>query len=314
MKLGALNDGWESFIEETVNDLTPVIANADTVEESGIFDHLIVDETQNLCDQVFLKLMDVLLKKGLANGKWTMFGDFAYQQIITTLDHNDTDGEDVLKKIRTGLEIFREDSDWWSCVKLETNCRNTQQISEAVKNLVRIETLPRSGVGGPAVEIKLFDSLDGLNEILKDLISTYRKEGYKSTECILLSSSRSGNDNDDVFNNIVNNYNNCYDGWKLHSLSESIEGSSSQSDILRYSDVYDYQGLESNFVILVMPRTGEEVELAGGIVLTQVAHLDRVLYTGMSRAHTCSLSLPMKITRQFYGEDGTTTIGKLLVH
>ena len=40
------------------------------------FDYLIVDEAQNLSDEVFLKLIDTVLKGKLANGRWAMFGDF----------------------------------------------------------------------------------------------------------------------------------------------------------------------------------------------------------------------------------------------
>ncbi len=278
LRFGFLKHEWQSFIEETVNDLTQVIDNADKAKESGIFDYLIVDEAQNLCDEVFLKLMDVLLKDGLAKGKWSMFGDFVYQNIVT-LDRDE--GTDVLKKFDEGID--------WEEDTLKTNCRNTQEISGAVENLVQIKSLPRSGVHGPHVAIKLFDSLDELNKMLQDLISTYSNEGIKSTESILLSSGEAN-----VFNEIVNKYDDQYNEWQLRPIGEDIEESSAEGNILRYSDVYDYQGLESNFVILVMPETGEHVELAGGNVLTRPQHLNRVLYTGMSRAHTMLVILAEK--------------------
>lgn len=277
LRFGFLKHEWQSFIEETVNDLTQVIDNADKTKESGIFDYLIVDEAQNLCDEVFLKLMDVLLKDGLAKGKWAMFGDFIYQNIVT-LDRDE--GTDVLKKFDEGID--------WEEDTLRTNCRNTQEISGAVENLVQIKSLPRSGVHGPHVAIKLFDSLE-LNKMLQDLISTYSNEGIKSTESILLSSGEAN-----VFNEIVKKYDDQYNEWQLRPIGEGIEDSSAEGNILRYSDVYDYQGLESNFVILVMPETGENVELAGGNVLTRPQHLNRVLYTGMSRAHTMLVILAEK--------------------
>jgi superfamily II DNA or RNA helicase len=73
LKFGYLDEKWKQFIDETVEDLG----------QEGIFDYLIVDEAQNLCDEVFLKLMDALLKDGLANGRWTVFGDFDYQNIVS---------------------------------------------------------------------------------------------------------------------------------------------------------------------------------------------------------------------------------------
>ncbi len=278
LRFGFFNHEWSSFINETVNDLTQVIDNADNGKESGIFDYLIVDEAQNLCDEVFLKLMDVLLKDGLTKGKWSMFGDFVYQNIVT-LDRDE--GTDVLKKFDEAID--------WEEDTLRTNCRNTQEISGAVENLVQIKSLPRSGIHGPHVEIQLFDSFDELNKRLQDLISTYSNEGIKSTESILLSSGEAN-----VFNEIVKKYDDQYNEWQLRPIGEGTEDSSAEGNILRYSDVYDYQGLESNFVILVMPETGENVPLAGGNVLTRPQHLNRVLYTGMSRAHTMLVILAAK--------------------
>ena len=281
LRSGSVDEGWKTFINDTVNDLKQIIDNTDTDPgKGGIFDYLILDEAQNLCDEVFLELMDVLLKHGLAEGKWTMFGDFIYQNIVTlgrTVYGKDIfDGRDVLTDFGDGLH--------WSNDKLETNCRNTQQISDAVAKLLNIHSLPRSGVHGPHVQIQLYDGLERLNNMLNDSISSWINKGFNSKDIMLLSS---GTDN--VFGDIIKEYGDEYGGKVLRSLHEFTEdhrGDSSEGNAIRYSDVYDYQGLESDFVVLVMPETPENVKLAGGTVLTQVQHLDRVLYTGMSRAHT----------------------------
>ena len=63
---------WEKFVDLTLEDL----------DRKGVFDVLIVDEAQNLCDGDFLRLMDAMLKNGLTEGKWVMFGDFKNQNII----------------------------------------------------------------------------------------------------------------------------------------------------------------------------------------------------------------------------------------
>ena len=303
LKFGFVNDGWQTFVEKTIEALQQIIENTDTdPAEGGIFDYLIVDEAQNLCDEdkVFLRLMHVLLKQGLANGNWAMFGDFIYQDLVTI--DRERDGRIVLKDFinheRGGREeeenLEEENFDRY---ELKINCRNTQEISDAVDKLVSIPSLPRSGVHGPHVEIKVFDSLHELHLMLKKLISTYHKESFKSTDCILLSSGETK-----VFDKIVQEYGGEYGGWKLIPLGdEDIEGSPSEGDILRGCDVHDYQGLESNLVILVMPETGENVNLAGeDIILTRRQHFERVLYTGMSRAHTMLVILA---ERNSYEED-----------
>ena len=53
---------------------------------------------------------------------------------------------------------------------------------------------------------------------------------------------------------------------------------------LRYSDVYDFQGLESDLVVLVIPVTDDQVVLEGGVTMPREDYLNRVFYTGMSRA------------------------------
>jgi hypothetical protein len=267
LRAGYLDNGWEDFLREIVTDLEPIIDN-------GVFDHLIVDEAQNLCDTVFLNLMDALLKRGLAAGRWTMFGDFSNQTIVT-LDRD--------PNVRQELHDFGLH---WCNAELKTNCRNTHQITEAVTELIHIRSFPRSGVHGPRVEIKLFDSLYQLNEMLVNQIYSWKKRGFKAKNITLLSS---GTDN--VFEDITQEYGGTYSEWELQHLSPD---NSSQDNILRYSDIYDFQGLESNLVILVMPEAADTVRLAGDIVLRRVQHLERILYTGMSRAHTILVILAHK--------------------
>ncbi len=266
-----LDDKWPSFIDETVADLG----------EEGVFDYLIVDEAQNMCEEMFLKLMNVLLKGGLVHGKWTMFGDFTNQNIVSS--RLTRDGRDVLKDFATGIH--------WSNDELETNCRNTHEIAEAVAMLADIESIPMSGVHGPVVQVRYFSS-DKLNEMLDDLIITWKNRGFESKDMILLSSGVGDEFNVDMTS---------YGGWKLCNITEVEEednsedilvpGAPSQDNILRYSNVYDFQGLESNLAILVMPVTEDLVKLAGGIALPRVELLDRVLYIGMSRAKTMLIVL-----------------------
>ena len=264
LKLGYLDNGWSPFIDEVIGDIGP----------EDIFDYLIVDEAQNLCDEVFLKLMDVLLKGGLTNGRWTMFGDFVNQDIVSSRPK----GIDVL--IDFGLN--------WSNDMLETNCRNTHEISDAVARLVDIESPPMSGVHGPLVQIEYFKSLEELGDLLDSLVVNFKDKHFLSRQIILLSSG-SGDEFDTK---------RAYGGWTLLNIREeavptlkSREGvlvydDTSSSDTLRYSDVYDFQGLESDLAILVLPVADDQVVLAGGITLPREEHLNRMLYTGMSRAKT----------------------------
>ena len=253
LKLGYLDNGWWQFIGETIEDLN-------TLEQVPVFDYLIVDEAQNLCDHVFLNLQDVLLKKGLKNGRWIMFGDFENQNIVSPkIGQN---GKDSLKSF--GLN--------WEDEMLQTNCRNTHEITEKTFKLVRIESPTMSGVYGPHVQIDYFESQENLEEILDNLIIDWEKRRFQSRQIILLSSGTG-----DEFDTNRN-----YSGWKLLNIADGP--SSGKNKTLKYSDVYNFQGLESDLAILVLPQTEKHVQLAGGLTLPHEKHLRRVLYTGMSRA------------------------------
>ena len=314
LRLGSLDNAWEGFISDTIEDLR-------YGELCNYFDYLIIDEAQNLCHDVFLKLINELLKSGLVTGHWSMFGD-PNQDLVSFDSERGTDtlnesgeqtsrwsrvlnefGEQTSQWLRELNEKLRESGEpefkWWYSDELETNCRNTHEVANAVARLAEIESLPMSGVHGPPIERKYFKN-DQLGNMLDDLISTWREIGYESRQIILLSSV-SGDEFDTDRTN--------YGGWKLMNIAEVTEdiptklkvdgdpgeilvpGGPSQGDILRYSDVYDFQGLESDLAILVMPVTDDQVELAGGVTLPRVDHLNRVLYTGMSRAKTMLIIL-----------------------
>lgn len=244
------------------------------------FDYLIVDEAQNLCDEKSRSLMEPVLEGGLTNGYWTMFGDFAHQNIINPdLIKN---GEEVLNRLK---ELYPR----MTLSRLKINCRNTYEIAAAVSMLVDIETLPRSGVHGPLIQIKYFDSdsPEHLDNLLDHLVSDLKYRKFFSRQIILLSSSS------DDFNTVPPRK---YGGWGLLNVQEvtgekdldredvpDVSGDSSPKT-LRYSNIYDFQGLESEVVILVLPLTEKQTKVGEDATLPNYEHLQRVLYTGMSRA------------------------------
>ena len=241
------------------------------------FDYLIVDEAQNLCDEKSLNSMGQILKGGLTDGYWTMFGDFEYQNIIDP-DITET-GEEVLERLRNKYPRMIID-------RLQINCRNTCEIAAAVSMFVGIESPPRSGVHGPEIETEYFDSPEGLDNRLDTLVTELKDNKIDSRQIILLSSS---SDDSDVLSSRK------YGGWKLLNVLEaepeesldkeevlSVSGDDLSSTTLRYSNIYDFQGLESEVVILVLPLAGTVLD--GTTTLPEADHLFKLLYTGMSRA------------------------------
>lgn len=275
LRRGFLSGEWEGFVEETVADL----------EDVELFDYLVVDEAQNLCDEVFLRLQDALLKGGIITGRWAMFGDFVNQKLIR--DSVEGDGKEALREwVRTRVNGLFDTN--WSNSFLEINCRNTQEIADEVAKLVRIESPPRRGVHGPLVQTRYYRTREELEETLDGLTRDWHEIGYQSRQMIVLSSG--GATELDASRS--------YGGWELQNIRDAelatpqeleevmwVSGDTSPRT-LRYSEVYDFQGLESDLAILVLPVTKDQVVLAGGVTLPYEDHLNRVLYTGMSRATT----------------------------
>ena len=264
LKSGDLKDKWESFIDETIKDLG----------QGNIFDYLIVDEAQNLCDEVFLKLMDVLLKGGLDEGHWTMFGDFTNQNLVASRLTKD--------KEKKALKDFDPDINL-AYNSLTTNCRNTHEIADEFLNLVGIESPPLSGVHGPEVQFEYFKSQTDLDKLLACLVTDLQRRKFACHQIILLSSDN------DTFNTKRK-----YGKWQLFSIDEKgtmvLEGENDPLNVsvdaapLRYSDIYDFQGLESDVAILILPVTADQTVTAGSATLPYEKRLNRMLYTGMSRA------------------------------
>lgn len=281
LRLGAIDNGWYHFIRDAVDDLRKN-------ELSNYFDYLIVDEVQNLLAPVFLNLMKELLKGDLDNGRWTLFGD-PYQDIVTP------DKKLEWEKVLVDFGIDHK----WSYDELKANCRNTHQIAYAVSGLSRVESSPLSGVHGPDVQIEYFKGQKQLEDKLDNLITVSKSKGLESSQIILLSNTVGTKFGTEQAN---------YGGLELRNIREVPEvdirniskaGESSDilrhsnvpPDILRYSDVYDFQGLESDLVILVVYRTGNQVSFEGTVLIENERYLNRVLYIGMSRAKTMLIVL-----------------------
>ncbi len=262
LKWGDLDNGWMDFVENTLKELEG---------KPAVFDYLVIDEAQNLYDDVFLRLLDKLLKGGLAHGRWTMFGDFTNQNIVTP---RRGDRENVYTAL---LDSFGVTPTRW---RLDTNCRNTYEIAAAAYDITDIEAPTLPGLHGPEVEYRYFDSNDQLHDLLEKQLAEWDSYGFESRQIIMLSS---GDDN-------IVDENRQYGNWKLVNIADAPAGSdirvsSEASPYVWYSNIFDFQGLESDLVILVLPIAPGQTKVGGHITLPYHNYLNRLLYIAMSRAN-----------------------------
>lgn len=84
--------------------------------DASAFDVIVADEVQDLLNAPYLDVMDLVLKGGLAGGRWLFFGDFERQMIYG----QDRDRADELISARLGS---------FARCSLRVNCRNTPRVA-----------------------------------------------------------------------------------------------------------------------------------------------------------------------------------------
>ncbi len=126
--------GKQSYYLETLP--FEFLANNDELDESEKYDILIIDEAQDLLSPYFIEVFDLILKGGVKNGNWIMFGDFSNQAIFLN------NPEDCIKILSTQTNFTR-------FPPLRINCRNSKKIAS-------LNTL-LTGVDFPDFRYKILD-------------------------------------------------------------------------------------------------------------------------------------------------------------
>jgi hypothetical protein len=103
----------------------PKLAQTAIFESDGLdrFDSLIVDESQDICSDEYLDVLDLSLNKGFSGSAVMFFGDFTHQAIYMS-------GELALQNLKTKIPTAIDFE------LLNINCRNTKQIGDTVMKLM----------------------------------------------------------------------------------------------------------------------------------------------------------------------------------
>ena len=80
-QLPSIIEEHKKFFSETLP--LEFLIGCDSIEDDDKLDFLILDEAQDLITLNYLEVFDTLLKGGLRNGNWIMFGDFSNQAIYS---------------------------------------------------------------------------------------------------------------------------------------------------------------------------------------------------------------------------------------
>lgn len=187
------------------------------------FDHVVIDEGQDLGTQAYLDFIDLVRYQNNARGKLTVYGDFENQGIYI----------DGLEAESHYEEKF---PDMQKLLTLRMNCRNTREVGSTVQELCgnrfEFSDFLRSDQGPTPGLHKYKDETDlksKLPSLLKKLVKHYGED-----EVIVLSSERA----------------------RLQSLLEELQIKARDFDEpfgsgIRFTTTFSFKGLEAMSIVLV---------------------------------------------------------------
>jgi len=238
--------------------------------EKGInskFDKLIIDEGQDLISEEYLQLFDSMLKGGLVNGNWEMYGDFERQAIFAQLT----------KEEMIGLILRRSQP---TKFLLKINCRNTKQIGEETSLISGFEKPPflLENLEGIPLEYIFYKDKSEQNTLLVRQLKKLSESKLPFSELIITSPRKFENSSISLIND-----------FKIVEIKNGNLPATIQ-DFVSFSTIQSYKGMESNYMIMT-----DIEDLTSDIAKS-------ILYVGMSRARYGLILMISEASRNDYKE------------
>ena len=252
------------------------------IAESGMqYDHLIVDEVQDLASRDILDLFDQLLVGGLAGGRWIMVGDFRRQAIFLPESgvEDPTTGSRMDSATGSLDSIFRS---WLNArgthpllLPLTKNCRNSRPIGQETALLSGFDSPPyRLGKDDALkVDYRYYDRTHSAAKRLDECLQQLRRDGIPQTDIVILSPHR--------FERSAASSSSRAGGISIVPV-RSVPANTPPGAIA-FSTIHAFKGMESPVVVLC---DIEDVESATA---------QSLLYVGMSRARSLLIILLSRV-------------------
>jgi hypothetical protein len=224
------------------------------IVKTPLYDTVIIDEAQDLISDEHLDVIDLLLKDGIAGGRWVMFGDFERQAIYA--------GQDLHAGIES-LEILKKRAPVCFSYPLRVNCRNVEAIAIGLELACKLQPgYSRILHHGQTAEIDV-DFYCTRDEQIRQLQHHLRvlHQSYHPEEIIILS--------------VHNDLSSC--AWQL-SQQEAFENLRAFREVredgsfVGFTSIHAFKGMEAPAIILT------DIEEFQG------PKAEALLYVGMSRA------------------------------
>ena len=217
------------------------------------FDLLVVDEAQDVLQTEYLDVLDLLLKGGLAGGKWAFMGDFERQAIYLS------DGGATAAQALLALTARSPSHVNFS---LRTNCRNAEPIAQTLvvtSGLTPGYRRVLHDIEGADVDPLFYSSAENQRRQLVSALSDLRRT-FRAPEIVVLS--------------MRGDENACAAVAASEFVGSNLAPIRQVCDVqtIPFSSVHSFKGLEASAVIITdVENLGDERTRA-------------LLYVGMSRA------------------------------
>ena len=242
---------WNKELPETVIDrcLSGVV-------KAPMFNHLIIDEAQDIATDSYLDVLDLLLEGGISGGSWAIFGDFERQAIYKN------DGG------VSGIELenrIKERSPYYTQYPLRINCRNNEAIALGIELSCHLSPGYSDYLhhgSEKCVETLFYNTnKEQLNCLRNIVLQLCKNEKYPPESIVVLSNKRDEECTAKLLEEIDE-----------EGVYIPIKSSDRSNDQIGYCTVHSFKGLESPVVIItdINRIHGEQHEA--------------LLYVGMSRA------------------------------
>ena len=226
----------------------PQEAYTNLIDKNSEYTFLIMDEAQDiLINEDWVDCIELLLKGGVASGKWNIFGDFELQNLYSIFKH-----DDLLNNLK-----FRANN--FASYNLTLNCRNLKEVSGLNFSLSGLKSpyskFLRTNKPISASKYYFYSSEKDQFKKLKEQISTLLHTGFKPNDIVILSKVSESK-------SIAHRYLN-----DLNAIAFSFSGNEVQ-----FTSIHRFKGLEAPIIILT---DFDEIESNAS---------KKLLYAGASRA------------------------------
>ena len=191
------------------------------------FDVLIVDEAQDLLRSAYLDILDLVVRGGLANGRWRLFGDLEKQAIYVT-------------GIKDPLGLLQQRAGAIPVFSFRVNCRNSPRIATLVHLLGGLSPeysrvlRPDNGV---EPDLRYYKSHAEQESAFVETLESWYKDGITGSEIVVLSPRA---DKACLAANLSR------EPWRNRLRPRSDAG----GGYISYTSIHSFKGLEASAVLI----------------------------------------------------------------